>query len=62
MITEERVEGPTPAGGAYAIAMFMKANGTPCVKEHAEQMEITEYDKSGKVLMRTYGTIGGAPL
>lgn len=54
----ERVEGPTPAGGAYAIAIFSRA-GVPVPKEQADAAEITEYDAEGRVILRTYGRIGG---
>ena len=40
----ERVDGPTPNGGAYAIAYF-RDNGS---------MEIVEFDADDNVLHRTY--------
>jgi hypothetical protein len=41
----ERVDGPTPNGGAYSL-MFTHADGS---------MEIVEYDEHDVELMRTYG-------
>jgi hypothetical protein len=40
----ERIEGPTPAGGVYAIA-YRGEDGS---------IEIVEYDQAGAELMRTY--------
>lgn len=56
--TEERVEGPTPAGGAYAIAYFLDAGGDPIRREDAVAVEIVEYAVDGSAIRRTYGTIG----
>lgn len=52
----ERVDGPTPNGGAYAIAYFRDSDGKPCPKDKAKTMEIVEYDEKGNDLFRTYGT------
>jgi len=41
----ERVEGPTPAGGAYAIA-YTHDDGS---------IEIVEFDSEGREIRRTYG-------
>jgi len=41
----QRSEGPTPNGGAYAIA-YTNTDGS---------MEIVEFDKNDKEIMRTYG-------
>ncbi len=40
----ERVEGPTPAGGAYAIA-YRHDDGS---------IEIVEFDSAGRAIRRTY--------
>lgn len=61
----ERSDGPTPNGGAYAIAYFADARGNPCVKADARSMEIVEYDADGEAVHRTYmhkSTDTGAPL
>ncbi len=56
-ITQERIEGPTPHNGVYAIAYFMDNTGTPTSKDKAEKVEIHEVDKNGEVIYRTYGVI-----
>lgn len=56
MANHERVEGPTPAGGAYAVAYFSDAKGNPCIKALASSMEIVEFNKKGEEISRTYGT------
>ena len=50
----ERINGtqkePLPNGGAYAIATFCDADGTPKPKSRAAVVIITEYDQDGKPL------------
>lgn len=48
--TPERVDGPTPNGGAYCIAYFHD-NGA---------MEIVEFDANDQVIQRTYSEPKGA--
>ncbi|MBR5028934.1 MAG: hypothetical protein IKX51_06915 [Bacteroidales bacterium] len=50
----ERIDEPTPAGGAYFITYFRNSNGNPCDKSEAVHFEIIEYDKNDVVLARTY--------
>lgn len=52
--TRRRTEGPTPNGGAYAIAFFRDANGKPCTESEAAGMEIVEFDARDEVIRRTY--------
>jgi type II secretory pathway component PulJ len=52
--TRERVEGPTPNGGAYMIAFFRDADGNPCRKAEAHAMEVVEYNDKDEVIRRTY--------
>jgi hypothetical protein len=52
--TSERVEGPTPAGGAYAVAHF-SYDGRPVPKRFANQITIIEYDARDQVLNTTFG-------
>lgn len=52
--TSERSAGPTPAGGAFAIAYFRDARGNPCRKEDAAATEIVEFDAAGRAIRRTY--------
>ncbi len=56
--TETRIDRP---GGAYAVARWRDAEGDPCPKAEAVQVEITEYDASGEVIARTYAEIGKGP-
>jgi hypothetical protein len=42
--TPERIDGPTPNGGTYAL-VFVHDDGT---------VEIVEYDDQDQVLVRTY--------
>jgi hypothetical protein len=51
---EVRIEGPTPAGGAYAIGRF-SFNGTPCRPKQANEVLTTEYSASGDIIATTYG-------
>lgn len=52
-----RTEGPTPNGGAYAIARFTR-DGAPAPKEQADAVEVVEYDAAGREIHRTYARIG----
>jgi hypothetical protein len=52
--TRERTEGPTPTGGAYAIAYFRDARGNPCTKAEAHATEIIEFDARDNQVFRTY--------
>lgn len=58
-ITEERIDGATPAGGAYAVAYYLSAAGEPIDRALAERVEIVEFDAGGKEIARTYAEIGG---
>jgi hypothetical protein len=53
--TQERIEGPTPGGGAYAMAFFMDIAGQPTTKEKAYMVEIVEFDKKGRTINHTLG-------
>lgn len=52
--TSERLDEPTPNGGAYSVAYFRDKEGRPCRKEHAHQMEIVEYDDHDNEVHRTH--------
>lgn len=62
MAEPRRIEGPTPAGGVYAIAYESTD------EEGAPALEIVEYAADGRAIARTYGhkatsgseTAGGA--
>ena len=53
--TSERHDGPTPNGGVYSIAHFLK-DGKPVPKADATAMEIIEFDADGRQVHRTYLT------
>lgn len=52
--TSERIDGPTPNGGAYSVAHFLDAAGRPCPKSRAAAAEVHEFDGSGGPVFRTY--------
>jgi hypothetical protein len=52
--TSERIEGPTPNGGAYSIANFLDAGRAPTTRDRAVFLEIMEYDEDGNMLFRTW--------
>jgi hypothetical protein len=54
--THERTEGPTPSGGAYAIAYFRDKLGNPCPKAEAAGIEVVEFDARDRAIFRTYMT------
>jgi hypothetical protein len=56
-LTEERIDGPTPQGGAYSIAYYRDENGELIDKAVASRVEIVEYDSRGNMIWRTYGTL-----
>lgn len=51
---QERLEGgDLPNGGAYAIAYYQDADGTPVEKEQAVRVEVFEYDENDKPISYT---------
>lgn len=54
--TQTRTNGPTPNGGAYAIAYWQDAKGDPTPQERAVKAEIIEFTQQGKEVQRTYMT------
>lgn len=55
--TQNCTDGPTPAGGAYAVGTYLDENGEPVPKDEATQLEIIEYDEDGNELQSTLGTL-----
>lgn len=53
----ERREGPTPAGGANSVAVFMDDSGQVVDEDKATQVVITEYTTSGERLRETWAHI-----
>lgn len=54
IITSERINRPTPNGGAYAIAYYQDKSGQPCDKRVAAQVVVLEYDNSDEVVGSTF--------
>jgi hypothetical protein len=55
--TSERHDGPTPNGGAYAIAYFFDDARNPAPKDQATGVEVVEFDSRGEAIHRTSGTL-----
>ena len=60
MAVEVRTEGPTPAGGAYAIALFSR-DEVPVDQAEATHVEIIEYAADGTLIKNTYAFVGAGP-
>ena len=41
-----------------SVAFWLDAEGNPCHKEEAHEVEIHELDAEGGSIFRTYGTLG----
>lgn len=54
--TSERIDGPTPRGGAYGILYYQDADGNPTTREEAVRAEGVEYDEAGKMICSTLMT------
>lgn len=57
MASQKRVDGKTPAGGAYSIAYFLDDQRGAVDEKQATKVEIVEFTKAGEEIKRTYGTI-----
>lgn len=55
--TRERLDGPTPNGGVYAIAFFFDKAGNPTTKDKAVRIEICEYNERDECIFRTHGRL-----
>lgn len=53
----EKTDGPTPGGGAYAIAYYRERNGSPVAKDRAVRAEIVEFDSHDQPIHRTYSDL-----
>lgn len=66
MAMSRRVNGPTPAGGAYSEACYYvqdaRGNRRAAEEQDATYVEITEYSADGTVLHRTYALTGRGRL
>ncbi len=46
-VAVERIEGPTPSGGAYALAFFCEDNQLEAERMEATKVVVTEFDRDG---------------
>ncbi len=53
----ERINEPTPSGGAYSVARFYDQDGNLVEKADAYKVVITEYTKDDKWIFDTIGYI-----
>jgi len=58
-MTERRVPGPTPAGGAYGIVRYLDAEGQPAAAAEAVTLQFDEYDAEGNLIASTSGALAG---
>jgi hypothetical protein len=56
--TKTLSEGPTPNGGAYAIAYWQDANGKPTTLDKAEKVKVVEFDANDRAIVLTYANAG----
>ncbi len=56
-IKQERIEGPTPGGGLYAIAFYLDNRDRAVEKRKAKRAEIVEYDERDVAIARTYAEL-----
>jgi hypothetical protein len=52
-----RLDGPTPAGGAYALMTYLDDAGAGVPKSRATRIRIEEFDGDGVVLASTVGNV-----
>ena len=60
-MSTRRIDGPTPNGGAYAVATYLRSIEEPVEVDEAGAgaMVIAEFDADGVMFMETWGEIGG---
>lgn len=58
---EVRVDGPTPAGGAYSIGTYKNKYCQPCDIEEAAYISIIEYTEDGESIACTLGLVEHPP-
>lgn len=58
MATSRRVDGPTPNGGDYSEVYFLTNDDVLTDESRATKAEVVEYTTGGKLVHRTYMTIG----
>ncbi len=57
--TKTLAEGPTPNGGAYAIAYWQDVNGNPTSLDKAKKVKVVEFDANNRVIVLTYANACG---
>lgn len=55
MATYERIDGPTPNGGAYSEIYYFDANNNPVDESKAVRCVIRECDADGNLIHETWG-------
>lgn len=59
-MSTERSNGPTPAGGTYSTADYVRGETwEPCPKHDADRMIVREYDADDNMLMETVAELTG---
>lgn len=53
----ERVDGATPNGGDYTLAVFVDDEGNEVEKAKATQVMVSEFTLSGYLVAETTGTL-----
>lgn len=53
----QRVDEPTPSGGAYSIMYFFSNDKTPTNRKNAKFVEVVEYDDEDNEINRSYLTV-----
>jgi len=54
----ERIDAPTPNGGAYSIAIFTDNEGNEVDKTKATRIMIQEFSANDELIETTHGVIG----
>lgn len=49
----EVIRGQTPAGGTYAVILYLDENGRKTAKENAVRIDVVECSAEGKEIFRT---------
>lgn len=57
--TKTLAEGPTPNGGAYAIAYWQDMHGNPTTLDKAKKVKVVEFDAHDRAIFLTYADACG---
>jgi len=58
-LTKTLAEGPTPNGGAYAVAYWQDRKGNPTTKDLAKKVKVVEFDANDRAIFLTYADACG---